>query len=183
MGAYANEHYIPRSYALAKTGLWPHEVSIPTGTRLYRFVDFAKGPAAADGSWWFEYEHYQSIMMFAQRNGHPVGYTARLFAAILYEWGEVNAVVCAEVVKGPLMAWKGEGKVVTPCKNDQRDVASVHGILTEWNGSGEPVQDSRRMIPMQGPARVLQLFIPGLGHPHYHLSDFMTVVRHVPISS
>jgi len=108
-----NEKLLARSRAEAAKGLWPHEHSIDSGTTLYRFIDAhcAGSSHAADGPWWFEFQEYQTIKQFALRHGCGLGYAARLFAAILYKWSEVNAVVRAQT-KCPLVAWKGTGKQI-----------------------------------------------------------------------
>jgi hypothetical protein len=178
---FANGEYTDGSYNEAARGLTPHRYPIAQGTYLYRFIDLRKGPASksADGPWWFEFEHYKTITTFAQRNGYSVGYTARLFAAILYEWSDVNAVVRARVVKGPLLTWKGPGKRVSasadPKKHDPRDVASPHGVLTERRGADGQPPLTRKMTPTQGPLQVLQLFVPGLGAPHHKFSSLMSL--------
>jgi hypothetical protein len=191
MKTFANADYTEGSYKAASRGLTPNEHAVPTGTILYRFIDLSKGPSAAgaDGAWWWEYEHYRTIETFAERHDYSLGYAARLFAAIFYEWSEVNAVIRAEVVKGPLLTWKGRGKQVTLEKYDKkgklippekldrtpdpRDISIPHGFLTEkWELPDQP-PSTRRMTPMQGPLEVLQLFIPGLGPPHFKFSSFM----------
>jgi hypothetical protein len=193
MKTFANADYTEGSYKAASRGITPHEHAVPTGTILYRFIDLSKGPSAqgADGAWWWEYEHYRTIETFAERNGYSLGYAARLFAAIFYEWSAINAVVRAEVVNGPLLTWKGVGKQVTLEKYDEkgkllpekrewwepkpdlRDLSIPHGFLTEkWEQPAQP-PSTRRMTPMQGPLEVLQLFIPGLGRPHNKFSSFM----------
>src|SRR5690348_3652858 len=95
----ANRSMLSRTYAEAAKGLWPHEVKLAPGTVLYRFIDTTKAPpkTGADGPWWFEFEHYKTIESFAARHGYSTGYAARLFAAILYEWSEVNGVARARV--------------------------------------------------------------------------------------
>ena len=59
----ANLPFLAPSRLDASKGLWPREYDIRQGTVLYRFVDTTRGSAAqaADGPWWFEFEHYQSI--------------------------------------------------------------------------------------------------------------------------
>jgi hypothetical protein len=180
MQACANIAYWPGSYSLAAQGLWPKEVEIAPRTVLYRFIDTTRMPSAigADGPWWFEYEYYQRIKIFSDENGYSLGYSARLFAAVLYEWSEVNAVVRAEVTKGPLKAWKGKGKQVEASGRDVRDIAAPHGIVTEQIPS-----NSRKMTPMQGPLEVLQLFIPGLGRPHQKFGTFMRLLGTQPIQT
>jgi hypothetical protein len=126
-----------------------HEVR--RGDVLYRFVDLTRSPApaAANGPWWLEYEAFQQIKHFGMRHGHPLHYSARLHAAILYEWSEVTGYVRAEVLQ-PLAAWKGRGKQVRSTGRDGRDLPT--------------------MTPMQSVNEVYQLFIPGLGHgaPMFH---------------
>jgi hypothetical protein len=59
----ANVAFLASSRAEASQGLWPNEYKIPQGAVLYRFVGVTRStPAlAADGPWWFEFEHYQTI--------------------------------------------------------------------------------------------------------------------------
>ena len=177
--ATANEDLLHETYGEAAKGLWPHEYSVPAGTVLYRFVDTTRGPAisAADGPWWFEFEHFQTIKHFALRQGYTLGYAARLFAAILYEWSEVNAVVRAEAAF-PLAAWKGRGKQVIVGKDrplfkpeiDARDMNRTQsGLLT-----GAARSSLSKMTPMQGPNEVYQLYIPGLGRPHHRFASLLT---------
>src|SRR4051812_27684107 len=98
-----------------------------------------------NGPWWFEYESFQSIKHFAQRNGYSFSYAARLFAAILYQWSEVDAFVRCEV-RQPLRVWKGRGKQV--------------------ESTGQDGRDSPKMTPMQSVLEVYQLCIPGVGGPN-----------------
>lgn len=109
----ANQQFLASSYSEAAKGLWPQQYTIGAHTVLYRFIDIKRDAATVgtDGPWWFEFVHFQSIKHFALRHGYALGYAARLFAAILYEWSEVNAVVRAEVTV-PLITWKGKGKQV-----------------------------------------------------------------------
>jgi len=180
MQRYSNSAYWAGSYGHASKGLWPHEFEVQKGTVLYRFIDISKAPSVigADGPWWFEFDHYQQIKGFAQQHGYALGYCARIFAAILYEWSEVNAVVRAEVIDGPLKVWKGKGKQVEAKGTDTRDVAVQHGVLT----SSVP-QVSRKMTPMQGRLEVLQLFIPGLGKPYQKFGSFMKLLGSEQIQS
>jgi hypothetical protein len=170
MERHPNSAFWAGSKSLAAAGLWPHQHELPKGIHLYRFIDLSKTPSSlgADGPWWFEYEHFQTMRTFAERNGYSLGYVARLFAAILYEWSEVNAVVRARVTCGPLLVWKGKGKQVEATGKDPRDIAALHGVVT----AAQPVV-ARKMTPTQGPLEVLQLYIPGLGKPHHRFSSFM----------
>ena len=122
-------------------------IQIPRGQVLYRFYDSVRAPSpqsGADGPWWLEFESFQAIKHFALRNGHSPSYAARLFAAILYEWSEVNAFVACATTEG-LVAWKGRGKQVRSSGRDERDLAT--------------------MTPMQSVLEVYQLYIPGIGGP------------------
>ena len=174
MTQFANDAFLDGSAAAAAHGMWPRAYDLASWTVLYRFVSLTHSPSprvAADGPWWFEYEGYQQIRTFAERNHYPLGYAVRLFAGILYEWSEVDAVVRAEVARGPLRAWKGRGKQVAAKRADPRDVAVRHGLITEREPSV-----SARMTPMQGPLEVLQVYIPGLGRPHWQFNDLMRLV-------
>lgn len=175
--AAVNQEFLAPFRAEAEKGLWPHEHSIAAGTVLYRFIDTTRSPpqVGADGPWWFEFEHFQSIRHFSMRHGYSLGYSARLFAAILYEWSEANAVVRAEVI-APLTAWKGRGKQIVVGKDrplykpelDPRDVNRIcPGLITE----SSQVAISK-MTPMQGPNEVYQMYIPGLGKPHRKFANY-----------
>ena len=100
-----------------------------------------------------------------------------MFAAVLYEWSNVNAIVRAEVAAGTLLVWKGKGKQVSASGKDARDVSTPHGLIT---GIGAPAQ---KMTPMQGPLDVLQLYIPGLGPPHKKFGTFMRMLSTEQIST
>jgi hypothetical protein len=148
MQRHVNSAYWGGSYPAAAQGIWPRQSVVTRYTKLYRFIDLSKAPSllAADGPWWFEYEYFQKIKHFADQHGYSLGYCARMFAAILYEWSEVNAVVRAEVTSGPLLVWKGKGKQVQATGKDSRDVTAPHGVLTSLNP-----QPSPKMTPLQGP--------------------------------
>ena len=182
----ANEAFLSPTYAEALKGLWAREYEIPVGAVLYRFINTGSAAlsTAADGPWWFEYEHFQTMKHFAGRHGFSLGYSARLFAAILYEWSEVNAYVRAEV-RVPLAGWKGKGKQIIVGKDrplyqpeiDSRDLNhTASGIITEK----EPMNLSK-MTPMQGPNEVHQLYVPGLGRPHLQFSNYFKLLDDYPI--
>ena len=177
----ANEGFHASTRAAASLGLWPHEHPVVAGTVLYRFMDttYRMPSKAADGPWWFEYEHFQTIKHFGERHGYSLGYSARLFAAILYEWSEVNAYVRAQVVV-PLVTWKGKGKQIVvgkdrPLFNPELDARDINrtpaGLITERH----PMRVSK-MTPMQGPNEVYQLYVPGLGKPHYKFADYFKIL-------
>ena len=145
MSTTANAAHVPGSLASAMTGLaMARPFALPPGQILYRFVDVTRFPGpipAANGPWWFEYEAFQQIKHFGLRHDYSLEYSARLFAAILYEFSEVTGYVRAEVLQ-PLDAWKGRGKPVESKGKDRRDLP--------------------RMTPMQSVNEVYQLFIPGV---------------------
>jgi len=135
---------------------------LPQGQVLYRFVDVtrATGPrTAANGPWWFEFEAFQQIKHFALRNGYTLEYSARLFAAILYEWSEVTGVVRAQLIE-PVSAWKGKAKQVTSQGKDPRDLPTA--------------------TPMQSLLEVYQLFIPGFGGRASLYPQSMTFLEYLP---
>lgn len=174
--SFANPHHAqnPALRQAAKQGLRPYPFELQPGMVLYRYIDVKKSTpeVASDGPWWFEYESFQRIKHFAQRNGYAHSYAARLFGAILFEWSEVSAYVEAEV-KVPLKVWKGPGKQVDASSSkDERDRnPAAHGIIT---GDG---QISSMMTPMQGPLAVYQIYIPGLGKPYNQFAGYMKLLR------
>ena len=161
-----NQAHIAAGQPKAREGLsMMRPFPLAQGQVLYRFYDSrraCKPEDGADGPWWLEYEHYQSVKHFALRHGYPLGYAARLFAAILYEWSEVNALVRCEVRK-PLQAWKGRGKQVQSTGRDPRDLPT--------------------MTPMQSVLEIYQLCIPGIGGPHSISSQALKVLSSEAIAS
>lgn len=143
-----NRHLLDVGHRYALRGMsMVRAVTIPAGTVLYRFYDKRRAPTAhlgAEGPWWLEYEPFQSIKHFGLRHGYELGYSARLFAAILYEWSDVNAFVACRTTSD-LSAWKGRGKQVA--------------------SSGADARDTPTMTPMQGMLEIYQLYVPGIGGP------------------
>jgi hypothetical protein len=80
--SFANPHHAqnPALRQAAKQGLRPYPFELQPGMVLYRYIDVKKSTpeVASDGPWWFEYESFQRIKHFAQRNGyaHPILKTA-----------------------------------------------------------------------------------------------------------
>lgn len=113
------------------------------GVVLYRFIDRSGGSPeiGANGPWWIEYEYFMKIKQFALQHGYSLSYAARLFAAILYEYSEVNGFVRAEVMQ-PLRCWKGRGKQV--------------------RSEGKDLRDLPTMTPMQSVHEIYQLYVPGI---------------------
>jgi hypothetical protein len=145
MLAAANSTHVVTGRSDAMKGLaMARQFTIRPGQILYRFVDISRAPGpipAANGPWWFEYEAFQQIKHFGVRHNYSLEYSARLFAAILYEWSEVTGYVRAEVLQ-PLDVWKGRGRQVEATGRDRRDLPT--------------------MTPMQSLNEVYQLFIPGI---------------------
>jgi len=141
-----NNEFASAGYATAREGMsMIRPVRLEAGQVLYRFYDATRARTpeeGADGAWWLEYEHFQTIKHFALQHGYTLSYAARLFAAILYEWSEVNACVRCELMH-PLSAWKGRGRQV--------------------HASGKDARDGPTMTPMQSMLEIYQLCIPGLG--------------------
>lgn len=142
----ANNLFYLQGYDRAKEGMsMIRPIELGVGNIIYRFYDSTRCSSPLDGAsglWWFEYEYFQKIKHFSELHGYSLGYAARLFAAILFEWSEVDSfVACA--VKKPLGAWKGRGKQVL--------------------GTGKDHRDTPTMTPMQGVLEVYQLCVPGLG--------------------
>lgn len=141
-----NEHLATTGHSKAMQGMsMTRPIVIPEGQVIYRFYDSARAPVphlGADGAWWLEFEYFQAIKHFAARNGYTLSYATRLFAAVLYEWSEVNAFVACRTL-APLSAWKGRGKQILSSGKDARDLPT--------------------MTPMQSVLEVYQLYVPGLG--------------------
>jgi hypothetical protein len=161
--AAANATMVSGSMAQATAGMamlrW-HELN--PGQVLYRFVDITRSPSArtaANGPWWMEFEAFQQIKHFGLSHGYPLEYSARLHAAVLYEWSEVSGYVRAEV-RQPLVAWKGRGKPVASTGKDKRDLPT--------------------MTPMQSVNEIYQLFIPGV---HRNTSLYGTALKFIEFSA
>jgi hypothetical protein len=141
---WINQELMSQGYHKALEGMnMVRQVELHPGQVLYRFIDTSTGSpeSAANGPWWLEYEYFQKIKHFALQHGYSLSYAVRLFAAILYEYSEVNAYVRAEVIQ-PLLCWKGRGKQVRSAGKDPRDLPT--------------------MTPMQSIHEVYQLYVPGI---------------------
>lgn len=136
------------SRAQALTGLsMARPFEVRAGQVIYRFYDRSRAPTptlAAQGSWWFEFDHFQTIKHFALRHGYSFSYAARLFAAILYEWSEVDSYVACLATR-PVLCWKGRGRQIRQEELDRP--------------SRDP-RDLCTMTPIQGLLEVYQLFLP-----------------------
>lgn len=153
----------PESRTQALSGLSmarPYELQ--RGQVIYRFYDRRRAPTpmlGAQGSWWFEFEHFQTIKHFALRHGYSLSYAARLFAAVLYEWSEVDAFVACRTTRS-IPGWKGRGRQI------RQD---------ELSKTSRDPRDLPTMTPMQGMLEVYQLFVPGLSGPQSKVADLLQV--------
>lgn len=104
----------------AGEGLWSPSVQrihLRSGQFYYRFVDINRTPQPdwADGSWWVDFETFRRMREFAEIGGQEarltLGYCARLFLAIAYEFSEVNGYVRA-LLTHPLDAFAGRGRPI-----------------------------------------------------------------------
>lgn len=135
-------------------------VHLSVGQYYFRFCDsqrFAKNwKAAAEGSWWADYEVFIKVKQAAQRQGtiqryaksirsSRLAYAAKLYFAIPYEWGDCGSLVIARL-NVRLDAYKGRGLPAyynrDPHKADKRDRKTDY-------------------VPIQDPT-ISQLYIPGL---------------------
>lgn len=161
---FVNNRFFNCGYQKAREGMvMIRPFEIQKGQVLYRFYDSnrARSPEeGADGLWWLEYEHFQTIKHFAFRHGYSISYAARLFAAILYEWSEVNAWVACEATEA-LHGWKGRGKQVS--------------------STGKDVRDSTTMTPMQSVLEIYQIALPGVGGNSSIASKVLKVVNNEAI--
>lgn len=159
----------PESRIQALTGLsMARTFELQAGQVIYRFYDRRRAPTpqlGAQGSWWFEFEHLQTIKHFALRHGYALSYAARLFAAVLYEWSEVDAYVACSVNKS-IPCWKGRGRQIR-----QEELAKP---------SRDP-RDLPTMTPMQGALEVYQLFVPGLAGPQSRAAELLQVEHSTPL--
>lgn len=59
----ANNAFLSGSRIAAGNGLWPRQHRIEKDSILYRFADtsYREPSQAADGPWWFEFDHFQTI--------------------------------------------------------------------------------------------------------------------------
>jgi len=143
---FFNEQFLPQGFQEARKWIvMPRSVNLHEGQVLYRFYDSKRSltpQAGMNGPWWVEYEYFQKIKHFALQHDYSLSYSARLFAAILYEWSEVDTLVRCRLNQ-PIKALKGRGKQITGDGNDSRDLST--------------------MTPMQSVLEIYQLYLPGVG--------------------
>lgn len=121
--------------------LKPRPCHLKTGHYYYRFASTSSPrEAQLGGGWWLEFEEYNKVRSFSQKNDYSIRDAARLMLALPYAWTQVDVLVKA-LLQRPLKAYAGEGKPAQGSK-DGADRA------TTW-------------IPTQH-IKVCQLYIPGL---------------------
>lgn len=121
--------------------LMPAATRLPSGQYYYRFASSASSKAAQlGGGWWLDFEGYNTVRQFAERNGYRLREAARLMLALPYDWTKVDLLVKA-LLRSPLRAYTGEGK---PAQGAAR--GADRG--TTW-------------VPTQH-VKVRQIYIPGL---------------------
>lgn len=129
----------------ARTGMWKEQqFHIPLQQYIYRFASQSQPTAQGySGAWWFRFEDYRKIEAFAERSGLTLGYAARRYAALAYEWPGCNVdLVERALVTDRLDAWAGPGRV-------------IYGTL---RAKGQKTSHYT-LVP---PKDVMQLYIPGL---------------------
>jgi len=119
----------------------PQPTRLPGGQYYYRFASsVSPREAQLGGGWWLDFEGYNTIAQFANRNGYRLREAARLILALPYEWTKVDRLVRA-LLRAPLRAYTGYGKPAA--------------------GTAAGADRGTRWIPTQH-VRVRQLYIPGL---------------------
>jgi hypothetical protein len=121
--------------------LMPEPTRLPPGSYYYRFASSTSGRSAQlGGGWWIDFEAFNAIEKFAQRNGYRLKDAARLMLALPYSWTKVDVLIKA-LLRFPLRAYTGLGK---PAQSPMGGADKG----TMW-------------IPTQH-VKVRQLYIPGL---------------------
>ena len=161
---YSNEKFLVKASIEARKGIiFPHQIDLSQGQVIYRFYDSSRvsNPmVAAQGAWWIEYEYFQKIKHFALQHNYTFSYAARLFAAILYEWSEVDSYIRCQV-REPIIALKGRGKQVSSKGKDSRDLPT--------------------MTPMQSVLEIYQLYLPGFDGETSIADSAVTLLHHQKI--
>jgi hypothetical protein len=93
----------------------PAATRLPSGQYYYRFASSASSKAAQlGGGWWLDFEGYNTVRQFAERNGYRLREAARLMLALPYDWTKVDLLV-KTLLRSPLRAYTGEGKPAGLC--------------------------------------------------------------------
>jgi hypothetical protein len=140
---YSTEAWFNDAQAVGTGGIInPERDHLKLGQQYYRFASSSTPyRAQVGGGWWIDYEQFIMIRDHARRYGHELGYAARLFLALPYEWTRVDRLWSA-FLKLPLDAYTGYGRTAQGSGKDKRDAG------TRWT-------------PMQH-KKAIQLYIPGL---------------------
>jgi hypothetical protein len=139
-----NEHAFAHGPPIEATaGMWTiQRVHLALGQRIYRFGSSTSPDLWYAGAWWLRYEDYLKIRRSAETGETSLGYAARRFLALRYEWGGNVDVLVSGIVSPPLDAYAGRGRV-----QDRFSPKPPPPGAFEWHP----------------PADVMQLYVPGLG--------------------
>ncbi|MCK0196684.1 hypothetical protein MWN34_07120 [Ancylobacter sp. 6x-1] len=132
----------------------PRAVHLRTGQRYFRFASSAAPAAQVAGGWWIDFENFNTISRFHEKNEMSLTEAARLFLALPYDWSRVDRLVSA-ILEVPLKAYAGAGKPVRPV--DHEDSHIGYGR----SGKGQIPEGASSWVP-QKHGGVTQLHIPGL---------------------
>jgi hypothetical protein len=145
MPALNHDSFLASPPADATLGMWAvQRVHLPLGQRIYRFGSTTRPDLWYAGAWWLRYEDLLKIRRAAEAGGASLGYAARRFLAVRYEWPGNVDVLASAIVSAPLDAYGGRGRV-----QDRFSPGAPPAGAFEWHP----------------PTDVMQLYIPGLGSP------------------
>lgn len=82
-----------------------HVIHLARGTTLYRF----QSAGQSLGRWWTTREVLEHLLQLSQLTGLDLGTHARIGAAVLHGWSDLNEVIVGEVSR-PCMAFLGQGR-------------------------------------------------------------------------
>jgi hypothetical protein len=161
-----NEGYVATGFIEARRGvLVPRPIVLKAGQVIYRFYDSKRAALpkhGAMGPWWIEDGYIKKMKQYASIRGFSLEYTARLFAAIADEWGEVDSLVQCQF-KQPLKALIGRGKQLEGSQKDKRNLSTNH--------------------PLQNILEIYQLYLPGVGGFDRKLNSSLIVTGNQKLNS
>lgn len=129
----------------ATDGMWlVQRVHLPVGQRIYRFASTTSPDQWYAGAWWMRFEDFHRLRQRAETSNISLGYAARSFLAIRYEWRTKVNVLVSALVAAPLDAYAGRGRT-----QDRFSPGAPPPGAYEWHP----------------PTDVMQLYIPGLADP------------------
>jgi hypothetical protein len=159
-----NEHAFAHGPPIEATaGMWTiQRVHLALGQRIYRFGSSTSPDLWYAGAWWLRYEDYLKIRRSAETGETSLGYAARRFLALRYEWGGNVDVLVSGIVSPPAgcLRWarSGAGPVFP-------ETASTGGVRVASSRGRDAIVRSRPGRPLaQGRARRALGHQP-TGHP------------------